>query len=129
LAYRFDTADGAIVFSGDATPSDAVVEHARGANVLVHEVIDLDFLERHGTSGAALAAMADLHTDVTKVGSIAQRAGVQELVLHHYLPADPTMIADHEWAARAGAGFGGLTVAGVDGMRRTLSRTRAPFAA
>jgi ribonuclease BN (tRNA processing enzyme) len=128
LAYRFDTADGSIVFSGDTTPGDELVELARGADVLVHEVIDLDFMERHGTVGAELQAMADLHTDVTRVGAIAQRAGVGELVLNHYLPADPTAIADHEWAARAGAGFGGLTVAGVDGMRRTLTRATAPSA-
>ncbi len=39
LAYRFDTPDRSIVFSGDTTPMQSLVELARGADVLVHEAI------------------------------------------------------------------------------------------
>jgi ribonuclease BN (tRNA processing enzyme) len=120
LAYRFDTADGSVVFSGDTTASDSLISLAGDADILVHEVADLGFLERHGTTGAALERMAALHTDVTQVGGVAERAGVRELILGHYLPADPQAITETEWSRRAGRGFSGITTAGRDGLRRTL---------
>jgi ribonuclease BN (tRNA processing enzyme) len=120
LAYRFDTADGSVVFSGDTTVNEDLIALARGADILVHQVADLGYLERHGVTGAALARMAALHTDVTQVGGVAERAGVGELILSHYLPADLDAISAEEWAQRAGAGFGGITTAGRDGLRRVL---------
>jgi ribonuclease BN (tRNA processing enzyme) len=121
LAYRFDTPDGSVVFSGDTTPNENLIALARNADVLVHQVADLDYLERHGLTGAALQRMAALHTDVSKVGSVADRAGVRELILNHYLPAEPDAITEAEWAERAGVGFGGTTIAGSDGLRRLVT--------
>jgi ribonuclease BN (tRNA processing enzyme) len=120
LAYRFDTADGSVVFSGDTTVNDDLIALARGADILVHHVADLGYLARHGWSGAALQHMARLHTDVTEVGSVAERAGVGELILSHYLPAEPDAVSEADWVQRAGKGFSGRTVAGRDGLRRTL---------
>jgi L-ascorbate metabolism protein UlaG (beta-lactamase superfamily) len=68
LAYRLDTADGSVVFSGDTTVNYDLIALAQGADILVHHVADLGYLERHGTPGAALERMAALHTDVTEVG-------------------------------------------------------------
>jgi ribonuclease BN (tRNA processing enzyme) len=120
LAYRFDTADGSVVFSGDTSVNEDLIALAADADILVHQVADLSYLRHHGTDDAELARMAALHTDVTQVGGVAERAGVRELILSHYLPADPSAIADEEWAHRAGKGFGGRTTAGHDGLRRTL---------
>jgi len=39
FAFRFDTPDRSIVFSGDTAPCENLVELARGADVLVHEVL------------------------------------------------------------------------------------------
>jgi ribonuclease BN (tRNA processing enzyme) len=122
LAYRFDTADGSVVFSGDTTVNDALIALAQGADILVHQVADLGYLERHGVTGEALQRMAGLHTDVSEVGSVAERAGVRELILSHYLPADLDAVSEAEWAERAGRGFTGTTTAGRDGLRRTLQR-------
>ena len=83
LAYRFDTPDGSVVFSGDATVNDDLIALAHGADILVHQVADLGYLKQHGFTGAALDRMAKLHTDVTEVGAVAERAGVGELVLSH----------------------------------------------
>jgi ribonuclease BN (tRNA processing enzyme) len=121
LAYRFDTADGSVVFSGDTTRNDDLIALAQGARILVHQVADLAYLERHGVTGAALERMAALHTDVTEVGSVAESARVQELILNHYLPAEPDAILDREWEERAGKGFSGRTTAGSDGLRRSLT--------
>jgi ribonuclease BN (tRNA processing enzyme) len=118
LAYRFDTADGSVVFSGDTTANDNLIAMAQGADILVHQVADLDYLRRHGTDEAELVRMAALHTDVSEVGGVAERARVRELILSHYLPAAPGAVTD--WAERAGRGFSGKTTAGHDGLRRSV---------
>ena len=122
LAYRFDTLAGSVVFSGDTTVNDDLIAFARDADILVHHVADLGYLERHGVTGAALDRMAALHTDVTEVGRVAERAGVRELILSHYLPAEPAAISAAQWAERAAQGFRGTTTAGRDGLRRVLVR-------
>jgi len=125
LAYRFDTADGSLVFSGDTTVNDDLIALARGADILVHQVADLDYLRRSGVGEADLAHLAGLHTDVTEVGGVAERAGAGELILTHYLPADPAAMSAAEWSRRAGQGFRGRTTAGYDGLRATLPRSPA----
>lgn len=122
LAYRFDTPDGSVVFSGDTSVNENLIELARGADVLVHHVADLSYLERHGATGPELARLAALHTDVTEVGTVAERAGVRELILSHYLQAEPDAITPAQWAELAGRGFSGTTTAGTDGLRRVLTR-------
>lgn len=54
------------------------------------------------------------------MSSVAQCAGARELILHHYLPAEPGAITEADWARRAGQGFAGTTTAGQDGLRRKL---------
>jgi ribonuclease BN (tRNA processing enzyme) len=122
LAFRFDTPDSSVVFSGDTTVNDDLIALAQDASVLVHQVADFDYLERQGLSAAERDRMAALHTDVTDVGSIAERARVDELFLTHYLPAEPGAISDTEWARRAARGFSGRTTAGSDGLRRDITR-------
>src|SRR6202007_850677 len=90
----------------------------QGADILVHQVADLNYLKRHGTDGPELARMAALHTDVSEVGGVAERAQVRELILSHFLPARPGAFTD--WARRAGQGFSGKTTAGHDGLRRSV---------
>jgi ribonuclease BN (tRNA processing enzyme) len=121
LAYRFDTADGSVVFSGDTSVNEDLIALARGTDVLVHQVADLDYLRQQGTTEPELARLADLHTDVTQVGGIAERAGAGELILTHYLPSDPGAISEADWARRASQGFSGHTTPGHDGLRRRLA--------
>jgi len=125
LAYRFDTPYGAVAFSGDTTVNEDLIALARGADILVHQVADLDYLKRHGSDEAELARMAALLIDVTQVGAVAERAGVRELILSHYLPADPAAVTEAEWVRRGGQGFGGITTAGRDGLRRALPGPKA----
>ena len=57
----------------------------------------------------------------TEVGSVAERAGVRELILNHYVPAEPDAVTEADWEGRARSGFGGKTTAGTDGLRRLLA--------
>jgi ribonuclease BN (tRNA processing enzyme) len=121
FAYRFDTPDGSVVFSGDTAPSDNLVRLAHGADVLVHEVIDLDFYRRSsGYSPALLRHFAEAHTDVAEVGPIAERSGVSTLVLDHLVPADTFLVSDASWRRRAQKGFSGRVVVGGDLARIPL---------
>ena len=69
--------------------------------------------------------MAASLTDVAQVGNVAERARVGELILSHYLPAEPDAISDAEWAERAGHGYSGTITAGTDGLRRALPRAKS----
>src|SRR5439155_12126810 len=44
FGFRFDTPAGSVAFSGDTGPCGAAVRLAQGADILVHEVIDVDRL-------------------------------------------------------------------------------------
>jgi ribonuclease BN (tRNA processing enzyme) len=112
-----------LLFSGDTSVNDDLIVLAQNADILVHQVADLDDLQRHGCTGAALVRMGALQTDIAEVGPVAERAKARELILSHYLPAEPEAITLEDWAERAGKGFHGTTTAGRDGLRRTLTRS------
>jgi ribonuclease BN (tRNA processing enzyme) len=120
FAYRFDGPDRSIVISGDTTPSDNLVELARGADVLVHEAINLDGLERlvANTPNPAKSRAHQLgsHTPVAEAGKIATRAGVKTLVLSHLVPGDDPLITDRMWIDEARKTFAGEVILGRDLM-------------
>jgi len=76
FAFRFDSADRSIVISGDTRYSENVVKLARGADVLVHEVVSREFWERPGGPQPASVVKHILasHTDATDVGRVAAAA-------------------------------------------------------
>lgn len=99
FGFRLDADAGSIVISGDTKPSENLVRHAHGADLLVHEVY-----WRRGAE-ARLAGITDplalararsvdaYHTHSEDVGPIAARAEAKRLVLSHILfrggsPAD-----------------------------------------
>ena len=120
FAYRFDCPDRSIVFSGDTRPSEALVELARGADFLVHEVMYLPALEQLiGTESNARTLREHLlasHTTAEDVGRIATRAGVKTLVLSHFVPGGFPAISDETWRAAVRAHFAGEIIVGRDLM-------------
>ncbi|HET8826067.1 MAG TPA: MBL fold metallo-hydrolase [Terriglobales bacterium] len=97
-SYRFETSDRIIVFTGDSGPSDALISLAKGADVLVTEVVVvndvLEVLERNGSWKAKTAEsrnrglfhMREEHMTPEQVGSMAAKAGVKTLVMSHLPP-------------------------------------------
>ena len=117
FAYRFDTADRSIVISGDTRYSDNVVKLAKGADVLVHEVVSREFWERPNAPQApdVVRHILASHTDAADVGRVAAAAGVGTLVLSHFVPTEgPNTPTDDEWIAPVRRHFKGKVVMGRD---------------
>ncbi len=124
-SYRIETPHGVIVFTGDTGPSEAVAKFAKGADLLVSEVIDLEtVLKGRGTSASTGQWSADRRAALEKhltrehlipsaVAHIAKEAQVRSVLLHHFVPS-----SDSEQAAKdvAGvkAGYAGQVIASHD---------------
>ena len=121
FGYRFDFADRSIAFSGDTVPLEAVARMAHGADVLVHEAIDMDVmdrLQRRRDSPAeykiVMHHMRADHSPIETVGRIAQEAGVKTLVLSHLSPS--IGVPDEVWRDAAAKHFKGDILVGHDLM-------------
>lgn len=118
FAFRFDTRDRSIVFSGDTAPCDSLVALAQGAEVLVHEVMHEPSLDaicaRLANATRLREHLLASHTTEEQVGAIARAAGVRTLVLNHFVPAD-SVPAD-TWREAAARHFAGQIVIGEDLM-------------
>lgn len=80
LAYRLDTDDGSIVFTGDTQPCDSVVELAKDADMML--CMCWDDQERMEGEGEARGQCGTVGA-----AQMAQEAGVEQLVLVHMGPA------------------------------------------
>lgn len=93
FAYRFDSAYGSVVISGDTAYSENCIRLARGADLLLHEVIDLPSILATFPAGPTRDGievhLRESHTPFEVVGKVAEKAGVKTLVLHHIVPNTP----------------------------------------
>ena len=93
LSFRFDVPGTSIVYTGDTGPSNAVTALAKGAGLLVAELIDVEFtianLRRRATDLTAedLANMEmhlrSHHITTADIGAMAAAAGVKSVVITH----------------------------------------------
>jgi ribonuclease BN (tRNA processing enzyme) len=119
-AYRFDAKDRSIVFSGDTAYAPELADFAKGADVLVHEVMHLGGLEallkRVPNAATLREHLLASHTLPEDVGRVAAAAGVKTLVLSHFVPGDDPSITDDMWAEGVRKHYGGRIVVGKDLM-------------
>jgi ribonuclease BN (tRNA processing enzyme) len=117
FGFRFDTPSGSVVFSGDTGECENVARLARGADLLVHEVIDIDRLAARLSTlpnGEAVRNhLASSHSSPEQVGTTATKAGVRQVALTHLVPGD-FEVPDDEWEARVRTTFDGEVLCGVD---------------
>ena len=127
FAFRFDTDKGAVVFSGDTScpgttaATNNVIKLAQGADVLVHEVMNWDFIStakaRQGQTvdnDPLLAHLQQAHTTTEQVAQVAQTLGVPKLVLTHLIPSNPLLVPDVIWKAKIASGYAGSIHVGSD---------------
>ncbi len=118
LAYKFRTPDRVVVFSGDTTYNENLIAFARGADVLIHEVLltsALDRLLKLVPNASRLREhIVAAHTDAADVGRVAAAAKVKRVVLSHLVPSYDPALRDEDWAAPVRAHFAGDVVVGRD---------------
>lgn len=102
IAFRVEAKGRSFVFSGDTGPSPALETLARGADVLVTEVVDLAAINAQlaKAPGMPPAMRANLvegmrvnHLPAEEIGKLAARAKVGRVVLTHFVPS-PEAMAD-----------------------------------
>lgn len=111
-SLRFQTPDRVVVFSGDTGPCGHVLaDFAKGADILVHEVIDLPAIEQTLRGSVTpdrlerlMNHMRTEHSTPEQVGQTASSAGVKLVVLSHIVQ-----------------GGGGNDAAYIDGVRKFFS--------
>lgn len=116
LGYRFDSDGGSVVFSGDTCFSPALIELARGADVLVHEAIYPEALAAQTAGANAETLMQHLtscHTTAADAGRVAAEAGVGTLVLSHLVPGSDA-VSEEMWRSAAASTFDGRIVIARD---------------
>jgi ribonuclease BN (tRNA processing enzyme) len=127
-AYRFETPDRVIVFTGDTGASDAVTELARGADLLVTEASSVqDRIQRMIDNGQWQAMTPAEQAGITRqatqghltldiIGRMADRANVKAVVLSH-LSARADGTDDYTpWAAEVKKNFSGPVLIAKDLM-------------
>ena len=127
FGFAFEADGRRLVFSGDTAPCPAVVEAAKGADVLVHECFIHGVMQPEAGRRTAdgLANVAAYHTASSVVGKIAAEAGVGCLVLHHFVP---TRFDRRAVLAEVRRDFAGPVVVGEDLMRLDVATGALSYA-
>jgi ribonuclease Z len=81
--FRFTTPDKIIVISGDTAPSEKIIEYAKGADILVHEVYSKKGFETK--SEIWQNYHSEHHTSTLELGEMAAKANPRLIVLYHIL--------------------------------------------
>jgi ribonuclease BN (tRNA processing enzyme) len=119
-AYRLDAKDRSVVISGDTAYAPELAKFARGADVLVHEVMYLPAVEalvrRLPNAKRLREHLLASHTLPEDVGKIAAQAEVKTLVLSHFVPPDDPATTDANWMEGVQKHFKGRIIVGKDLM-------------
>jgi len=86
--FRFEAQDKVIVVSGDTTYSEALIQAAKGCDILIHEVYSQKGLARRTPEWQRYHAA--FHTPGPDVGRVAAEVRPRTLVLYHQLPMGET---------------------------------------
>ena len=123
--YRIDFGEHAVVVSGDTRPSDNLVRHAKGADVLIHEVMVArpEALKR----SEALRRTVESHTTPEDAGKIFERVKPRLAVFTHIslMAAAPAAIAAlaESLLPRTRATYAGPLEMGADLMTIEIGET------
>jgi ribonuclease Z len=130
--YRVDYRGRSAVFSGDTRFFEPIVEHARGADVVVHEVIapEVEMRRAQVQGAAALERIIARHASPEQVGTLFARIKPRLGVYSHIVPS-PTTAEDlvaptrRTYAGPLAVGYDLMTIVVADTIdvfpRRTMS--------
>jgi ribonuclease BN (tRNA processing enzyme) len=107
--YRFEAKDKVIVISGDTTYSRRLIDAAKGADILIHEVYSAAGLAKRTADWQKYHST--FHTSGGDVGRIASEVRPKKLVLYHELPFTETR---EEIMREVRSQYGGEAIEGQD---------------
>ncbi|MCA0045567.1 MBL fold metallo-hydrolase [Mesorhizobium sp. B283B1A] len=120
FALRLEHGGKSVVFSADTAFFPPLADFAQGADILVHEAMLEEGIERLVTrtgNGARLREhLLASHSFAEEAGRIATDAGVKRLVLNHLIPADDAEIGDADWVAAVRKTWAGDLTIARDGL-------------
>ena len=95
FGYRFDAADRVVVVSGDTTPTQSLIDHSRGCDVLIHEAYSMASYDQ--VSPRAQEFRRRHHTSTVELAKIANTVRPGILVIYHRSNAGAGLLSvDHE---------------------------------
>jgi len=123
---RIEYKGRSVVISGDTRRCDSVSRHAKGADLLIHEAMNKEMVERAArvfeklgrkTRAEHTRKVMHYHSDTIDAARVASEAGVNTLVLTHIIPPLPNAIS--EWMFTRGMSdyFDGKIILAEDGTR------------
>ena len=131
FAFRFDTNDGSLVISGDTGPNTRgnLQKLAKGADVLVHEVVDdlwiktsYKDVKKGDPTWPLYYHLITAHTSSADVGKVAQSCGVKTVYLTHISPGNAAVPRLQQSAQK---NFSGKMIVGEDLMEIGVGKARA----
>ena len=119
FAFKFETKDKKVIFSGDTIYSPLLADFSKDADVLVHEVmlekgIDEICKRLSKVKPNLKEHLITSHTFAEDVGKIAKKANVKHLVLNHYVPHGIKSFSRSDFVEAAQTTWDGKITAGYD---------------
>jgi ribonuclease Z len=111
IGFRFDYDGASVVVAGDTVPCEGLDRLCIGAQALVHTVIRKDVIENVPVK--RMHDTLDYHSSPEEAAKTAARAGMETLVLTHYVPAFPSG-GGEDWRKLAATHFAGTIELGDD---------------
>ena len=124
IAFRFDYQESSVVVAGDTIPCTDLDQLCNGAKALVHTAIRKDIIETLPLQRAK--DILNYHSSVEEAAETAQRAGMETLILTHYVPGIPPAenefheLVVQQWRDRAAENFSGKIEIGDDLLKISL---------
>jgi ribonuclease Z len=104
VGYAIEYQGKKVVISGDTKKNALVLEMAKNADLLLHEVLLKSLLEElsnrlegigNTRNSTIITDIQDYHTSPEEVADLANEAGVKKLVLHHFAPAPDLKVVEN----------------------------------
>ncbi|MBL8630406.1 MAG: MBL fold metallo-hydrolase [Rhodospirillaceae bacterium] len=125
FALKFELGSKTIVFSGDTAYFPPLADFAKGADILVHEVMYGPAIENreklNPNAPAIVSHLKAAHTLAEDVGRIATKAKVKKLVLNHFVPPMNPELTPEVWTKAVASTYAGDIVVGRDLMEIPLA--------
>lgn len=119
FAFKFETENKKVVFSGDTIFFPPLIDFAKDADILVHEVMlkrGIEVLAERlkKVKPNLIEHLMISHTTAEDAAKIAKEANVKHLVFNHYVPHIPEEFPISEFSEAASKVWDGKITAGYD---------------